>query len=133
MGDVTPNCFSKRWDPMFSTDRDFKEDWSRSWLDIKRVFQANFCDGLELFLRDYDDASIPDVKIEELLEFAGSFSLEELKARVGSAGWRRGAWLDERSSPDCNISRTRDHKNPLTAPQLYERVKTRVRKSLSVP
>jgi hypothetical protein len=126
MGDVTPNCFSKRWDPMFSTDRGFKEDWSRSWVDIKRAFQANFCDGLELFLRDYD-ASIPDIKIEELLEFAASFSLEDLKARVGSAGWRRGAWLDERSSPDCSISRTRDHKNPLTATQLYERVKTRVR------
>ncbi len=117
---------------MFSTDRGFKEDWSRSWVDIKRAFQANFCDGLELFLRDYD-ASIPDIKTEELLEFAASFSLEDLKAGVGSAAWRRGAWLDERSSPDCNISRTRDHKNPLTATQFYERVKTRVRKFFSVP
>jgi hypothetical protein len=132
MGDVTPNCFSKRWDPMFSTDRGFKEDWSRSWVDIKRAFQANFCDGFELFLRDYD-ASIPDIKTEELLEFAATFSLEELKAGVGSAAWRRGAWLDERSSSDCNISRTRDHKNPLTATHLYERVKTRVRKFFSVP
>jgi hypothetical protein len=127
MGDVTPNCFTKRWDPMFSTDRGFKEDWSRSWVDFKRAIQANFCDGFELFLRDYD-SSIPDSRIEELLEFAASLSPEELKAGVGSAGQRRGGWLDERSSPDCDISRTREHKNPLTATQLYERLKTRVRK-----
>jgi hypothetical protein len=125
MGGVTPDCFSKRWDPMFSTDRGFKEDWSRSYVDIKRAFQANFCDGLELFLRDYD-ASIPDSKIEELLEFAASFSPEELKAGVGSAGRRPGGWLDDRSSPDGNTSRTREQKNPLTATQLYQHLKTPV-------
>ena len=58
------------------------------------------------------------VKSEELLEFAASFSLEELKAGVGSAAWRPGGWLDDRSSPDGNISRTREQKNPLTATQL---------------
>jgi hypothetical protein len=125
MGGATPDCFSKRWDPMFSTDRGFKEDWSRSWVEIKRAYHANFCDGLELFLQD-DDASNSDSRIEELLEFAASFSPEELKAGVGSAGQRRGGWLDERSSPDCNISRTREHKNPLTATQLYEHLKTPV-------
>lgn len=123
MGDVTPDCFSKRWDPIFSTDRGCKED--RPWVDVKRAIEANFCDALELFLRD-TGPSIPDIKIEELLEFAASFSLEELKAGVLSAGQRRGAWLDERSSPDGKTSRTREHKNPLTATQFYERVKTRV-------
>ncbi len=110
---------------MFLTDRGIKEDWSWSWVDKKRAVHGDFCDGLELFLRD-SDPSIPDIKIEELLEVAASFSLEELKAGVSSAGQRRGAWLDERSSPDCSTSQTREHKNPLTATRLYERVKTRV-------
>ena len=125
MGGATLDCFSKRWDSVFSTDRGINEDWSRLYVDKKRAIDGDFCDGLELFLRD-SDPSIPDIEIEELLELAASFSLEELKAGVLSAGQRRGAWLDERSSPDCNTSQTREHKNPLTATQFYERVKTRV-------
>jgi hypothetical protein len=124
---VTPlDCYAKEWDPVFSTDRDIKEDWSQSYVDQKRAILANFCDGIELFFRD-SDASIPDCKVEELLEFAASLSLEDLKAGSGSAGLRRGSWLDERSSSDCNTSAMREHKNPLTATQIYERLKTRVR------
>jgi hypothetical protein len=111
---------------VFSTQREFKEDWTRSYVDQKRTIDAAW-DGIELFYRD-TDGSIPDCKVEELLEFASSLSLEDLKAGGGSAGQRRGAWLDERSSPNrCITSRIREHKNPLTAAELYERLRTRVR------
>jgi hypothetical protein len=120
MSGVYRSCYAKHWDPAFSTDREFNEDWSRSFVDRKRDIGA-VGEGIELFLQDVEDSDIDD-KVEELKDFVAPVTLDDLKQGIGPAGHRRGAWLDERSI----TSQTREHKNPLTATQLYQRLGTPV-------
>jgi len=132
--------YAKSWDPVFSTHREIHENWSRPYVDQKRTLGDSAWDGIELFFRD-TDGYIPDCKVEELLRFVGSFSPKDLKASSGSVRQRRGAWLDERRSSRCNrciipglwepcnrclTPEAREHKNPLTATELYERLRTPV-------
>lgn len=117
MSSASRSFYAKKWDPVFSADRKFKEDWSRPYVELKRNIEASG-DGIELFYRD-SDGSIPACRVEELKKFAAPVSVDDVKAGRGSAGLRHGAWLDERS-----IAReAREHKNPLTATQLYQRRK----------
>lgn len=109
-----------KWDRVFSTNREFKEDWSRSFVDQKRDIGAAG-EGIEIFLQDYEDSGLDD-KVEELMNFAAGVTLQQLEQGAESAGIRRGAWLDERSV----TGEKRDHKNPLTATQLHQRRKVRV-------
>jgi hypothetical protein len=126
MNGAPRRCYAKGWDPVFSKDREFKEDWAHSYVDQKRDIEADFCYGIDLFFDDFEESD-PDDKFEELKKVAASASLEDLKAGSGSAGQRQGAWLDERSYPNrCITSRTREHKNPLTAAQLYKLLGTPV-------
>lgn len=111
---------------MFSTQRDFNEDWLNSYVEKKRKIGA-IGDGVELFFQDCE-GSDPDGKIGELKEFTAGVSLEDLQRGTGSAGQRQGAWIDERSYPNRRInSQTREHKNPACAAQLYQRLKIPVR------
>lgn len=118
-------CYVKGWDAVFSTHCEIKEDWSCSFADQKTELGAAGY-GIELFLQDSEGSDLDD-KVEELKEFTASVSLEDLKAASGSAGPRRGAWLDDRTDPNrYKTSRAREHKNPLTAAQLCERLQTPV-------
>jgi hypothetical protein len=120
MSSAPRGCYAKGWDPVFSKDREFKEDWTHSYVDKKRNIDGDFCDGIDLFFEDFEEADSDD-KFEDLKRVAAAASLEDLRAGSGSAGQRQGAWLDERSYPNRSItSRTREHKNPLTAAQLYK-------------
>ncbi|KAE9369078.1 hypothetical protein N431DRAFT_345415 [Stipitochalara longipes BDJ] len=105
----------EKWDRVFSTKREFKEDWSRSYVDRKRDIEADG-EGIGIFLQDYEDSGLDD-KVEELKAFAGPVTLQHLEQGAGSAGLRREAWLDERSI----TGEKRDHKNPFTATQLHQR------------
>lgn len=119
------DSYAKRWDPVFAKRQEFKEDWSRSYVQAKRAVGATY-DGIELFFEDCE-RSVPDCKVEELREFCDDASLEDLKAGTCISGQQPSAWLDERSYPNRYISsQSRKHKNPLTATQLYERLNTPV-------
>jgi hypothetical protein len=117
---ASPGLGPKRWDPNFTKKRDFKEKWSRSYLEQKREIEAAG-DGIELFFRD-SDLSIPGCKVEELEDFAAGVSLNDFKYGAQSGAQCKRAWLDERST----TGEIREHKNPLTAAQLYERLKCQV-------
>jgi hypothetical protein len=109
-----------KWDRVFSTNREFREDWSRAYVDRFRDIDAD-CDGIEIFLQEYEDFGLED-KVEELKAFVGEVTLRDLEQGVGAAGLCNRAWLDER----CITGERRDHKNPFTAAQLYKRRQTPV-------
>jgi hypothetical protein len=91
-------------------------------VDLKRKLGAAG-EGIELFLQDIEDSDLD--KVEELKAFVAPVTLDDLKQGIGPAGYRCGAWLDERSI----ASQTREHKNPLTATRLYNLLKIPVRKA----
>jgi hypothetical protein len=122
MSSIYRSCYAKHWDPAFSTDRAFNEDWTCSFVDLKRKLGAAG-EGIELFLQDIEDSDLD--KVEELKAFVAPVTLDDLQQGAGSAGQRLGAWLDERSL----TSGMREHKNPLTATRLYNLLKIPVRKA----
>jgi hypothetical protein len=118
------DCYAKEWDPLFSMDRNFKEDWS--YVEWKRGIEADGND-FGIFLRDSED-SVPSCESEEVEEFCQGARLADLQSGAGMAGHRRGAWLDDRSSALPTGSRcVRKYKNPLTATALYQHLKEQVR------
>jgi hypothetical protein len=125
MSSIYRSCYAKHWDLACLTDRNFNDDWTRSFVDLKRKLGAAG-EGIELFLEDVQGFGLDD-KFEELKALAATVSLDDLQQGVGPAGQRLGAWLDERSL----TSGTREHKNPLTATRLYNHLKIPVRKAFS--
>lgn len=113
------NYYAKEWDPVFSRDRNFIED--RSYVDYKRGIDADG-DEFGIFFQDSED-SVPSCKVEEVKEFCQAARLVDLKSRAGTAGQRRAAWLDDRSSDRLTSSRAREYENLLTAAALYEHLK----------
>ncbi|OCK76085.1 hypothetical protein K432DRAFT_307150 [Lepidopterella palustris CBS 459.81] len=112
--------YAKEWDPVFLTDRNFKED--ESYVEKKRRIDAEGND-ISIFLRDSED-SVPSCKVHEVEEFCQDARLDHLKFGVGTAGQRRAAWLDDRRfsllmSGGC----VREYQNPLTATGLYRLLK----------
>jgi hypothetical protein len=108
--------YAKRWNPLFSKDREFNDDWSRSYLEIKRKIDAAG-DWIDLFFQECE-GTIASCKLEELKDFCRRVSADNLNSVAGTPG---RAWLDERSYPSCDSdSLTRDHKNPLNSAQLHE-------------
>jgi hypothetical protein len=94
----------------------------QSFVDVQRSFGADG-DTLEIFLQNFEDRSLGD-RVEEVVDFCKSASLEELQKGWGASGLQQAlAWLDERSLPTAGgIAGKRAHKNPLTASQLYNRL-----------
>lgn len=119
------DCYAKEWSPRFSKDQNFKDD--ESWVDIKRKLNA-VGDDFGIFLEDVE-GSVPCFQVKEVQEFCQGIRLEDLVAGAGTAGQRRGAWLDDRCSvcvtynPSAPI---RDYGNPLTATSLYQFLKKKV-------
>ena len=116
--------YTKEWNPVFSENRDFKEDGS--YVEYKRSFGAEG-DDLGLFLQDLE-SSIPSCQVEEVKEFCLGVLLDDLKSGAGAAGQRRAAWLDDRRCARVTSDRyVRYHGNPLTATALYRLLKAAVR------
>lgn len=116
--------YAKEWSRRFSKDQNFKEDGS--WVDSKRKMDA-VGDEFGIFLEDAE-SSVPCPQVEEVQEFCQGIRLEDLVASAGTAGQRRGAWLDDRCSVRLTNSRTvREYGNPLTATSLYQALKVKVR------
>ncbi|PVH73236.1 hypothetical protein DL98DRAFT_56678 [Cadophora sp. DSE1049] len=119
MSGASRSCYAKSWDPVFSTPREFNDDFPRSYTDKKRELGAAG-DGIELFLLDDVEGSDPDDTVEELKKFTASVTLEDLNAASETTGQRQGAWLDVRSSLHSgNTSQT------FTASRLYVHLKRR--------
>jgi hypothetical protein len=74
------NVVEDKWDRVFSTNREFREDWSRSYVDQKRDI-GGAGEGIEIFLEDYEDSGFAD-KAEELKAFAGPVTLRDLEGEV---------------------------------------------------
>lgn len=108
--------YSKRWIPVFSTHREFKEDWSSSYMESKRKLDANG-DWIDLFLQDLEGTT-PSCTIKELKAICGRDGLDILSPTPRAP---KRAWLDERSCPSRQISSTaRHHMNPLNSMQLLK-------------
>ncbi|KAH8588290.1 hypothetical protein B0O99DRAFT_693577 [Bisporella sp. PMI_857] len=114
------DCYAKAWDPEFSEDRNFKED--KSYVECKMGINADG-DDFGIFLRDSED-SVPSSKVGEVEEFVRGACLDDLKSGAGTAGQRRGAWLDDRSTPCSTTTRcVREYERRLTATTLYRLLK----------
>jgi hypothetical protein len=122
--DYYSDCYKKYWDPVFSTDRNFKED--EPYVEYKRGINADG-DDFDIFLQDSED-SVPSSKVGEVKELCQDARLDDLKKGTGTAGTRRGAWLDDRSCPSMMSSSRciRKYHNPLTATGLYQLLKESV-------
>jgi len=111
--------FAKDWFPIFSKDRNFKQEGS--WKD-------GYGDGDDfgIFPDDCDGAE-PSFKLQEIEGFCRGASLDDLQSGAGLAGQRRAAWLDDRGR-DREISRLgyRKYERPLTATELYRHLEAPV-------
>jgi len=125
-----PNFFTKEWDPVFSTNRDYKREIP--WVELKRHINATGED-VGIFLEDFE-VSVPSCKAEEVKEFCKGAHLADLESANGTAGQRRGAWLDDMASSHVQLSidqAVRKYPNPLTATGLYRSLKLPVNVNLS--
>ncbi|KAF2181077.1 hypothetical protein K469DRAFT_590492 [Zopfia rhizophila CBS 207.26] len=113
--------YTKEWNPIFSTDRDFRDYGSYVECTRRPDREGN---NLGTFLQDYED-SVPSCKVEEVEEFCQDTHLDVLKSGDGTAD-RRTAWLDDRSFPRLETNSkgyVRKYQNPLTATKLCQLLK----------
>jgi hypothetical protein len=116
--------YSKRWEPLFSTDRKFKER-DESWVQQKRIIDAEG-DDFEIFFTDFED-SVPSCESEEVQAFCKGAHLRGLESSADISGQQRGAWLDDRIRPAAESSQcVREYKNPLKPTDLYKFLNTPV-------
>ncbi|PMD34915.1 hypothetical protein L207DRAFT_128873 [Hyaloscypha variabilis F] len=116
---TSKRCY-KGWDSVFSLSRRNTWLYTHSFVDDQRSM-GHTGDGIEIFLENYEDSGFDD-RIEELKGFSNGASLEGLKAGSDMVRPLYNAWLDERVVE--GIARTREHRNPLTATQLYDCLRT---------
>jgi hypothetical protein len=108
------DCLPKRWNPLFSTDRRYRED--ESCFD----FYSSITNGDSLesmsYLLPFDTESQNIHPLLPLLQ-------EKNVSSVGLAGATPKAWLDDRCS---QYQSSRRHPGSLTAQQLYTLLQLRV-------
>ena len=110
----------KQWDPIFSTERNFREDVS--YVQVLRDINADG-DDLDIFLRQYESPG-PSCEVEEVKGFSQNASLTstqnsaaEIQADVGYVA---KAWLDDREKASRS---SRKYQTQLNALELYELLK----------
>lgn len=119
---------SKRWDPVFSQDRDFKED-DRFMEKMKALFDSaggpdedKDRNDFAIFL--WDDNSAGLFKYKELENFTRGAQLKDLELCTGDAGHRLGAWIDDRTSASLDKASGVERKGQaLTATGLWRHAK----------
>jgi hypothetical protein len=124
-GEPRREWYEKKWNPLFSTERDPpKEDIfveSRRSPDIGALGSA-----ISIFLRDFED-SVGHCMVPELEEFLRDACEDDLKRGLGAAGLQRTAWLDDRTYSHGTVGGcVREYENPLTATALYKLLKRSV-------
>ena len=88
-----PAWDAKRWDPLFSNDRDIED--SSHWREKRRNIRRS--DELSFLL---DDLEEPDSSClsEEVREFCRDEQVEDFESgQTNPEGQRQAAWLDERA------------------------------------
>jgi hypothetical protein len=118
--DDSRNCFAKKWDPAFLTNRTFGGEPETHAELGRRLDQDG--DGLTIFLQD-SESLVPSCITEEVEEFCVGSSLE---LNTPSAVQRRTVWFDERLSKSTSDGHA-NRPNRLTAVELYELLKASVR------
>lgn len=110
------NCYAKKWNPVFSKDRNFKED--ESWVESKRKFNA-VGDDISIFFEEFE-SSVPSCQVEEVREYYQGVGLEGLKSQAGTVEGPPAAWLDDRSLFPLICGRSvREHEKRRNAVALY--------------
>jgi len=115
----------KNWNPVFLETRHFKGD--KECEDGKgdekgeEVEEDEQGDGILDFLRYFEDL-VSTTAAHETAKFCGNVQLDDLKERVGTAGNKFAAWLDDRS----RSGEAREYSNRLTAIDLYQLLKSKV-------
>jgi hypothetical protein len=123
------HLFAREWDPKFSRGGDVIDHWRDSFVQTQRdmLLESEPSDGISIFLERHDDI-MPLVETEEIEDFCHNTSLSDLVEGVGTAGYRRDAWLDDRCmSEEGTRGEFRKHDNPLTATGLLRSLGQRVR------
>jgi hypothetical protein len=121
MKDQQEACFDNSWYSGFSTPQDPRD--GNTLVDDKKKMNA---DGefLDTFFRDSEKNASP-CEVEVLADFCRGMSLKDVELCLGTAGYRRAVWLDDReNNPDLGESGdARQYGNPLTASGLYQALK----------
>jgi len=118
-----PNFEAKTWEPVFSKNRNFRENLR--YVELRRLITSD-SDDFGIFWKDTEDPA-PLCTIEEVEEFCQDMRLDNLESVADTEGQPRRAWLDDRSFPRLTSSEcVRKYDNPLTATQLYQLLKTPV-------
>ncbi|KAH8821447.1 hypothetical protein F5884DRAFT_745770 [Xylogone sp. PMI_703] len=102
----------KRWCEVFFKDRGFKED--HSFVESKISLDAAG-DDISIFMQQFDETS--SYLMKEVEYFCNGASLADLKLGHGTAGHRRGAWIDDSGGY------ARKYQNPLCAAEIYQTLK----------
>jgi hypothetical protein len=118
--DHLEGCFENSWYPDFSRLRNHYDD--KALAEFKKKVEA---DGGELGFFFMDSGDTSPCEVEVLEDFCRGISLKDVELGVGTAGYRRAVWLDDRdSSPDLKGSGdARQYENPLTATGLCRALK----------
>ncbi|ORY16288.1 hypothetical protein BCR34DRAFT_120390 [Clohesyomyces aquaticus] len=104
------DSYSKRWNPIFETDRHIKVDGS--FVDNKRKLNSR-SDEISIHFRDDEDEGLYTPVPKELIAFCKSANISDLGSQTTTP--RRGGWLDDR---EYGTGRFRRYQNPLAANHL---------------
>jgi hypothetical protein len=115
------NLTAREWDPILATRRD-NLDYASENMPLIEGLDLDLKDGsIECFMKSSNESDTCFARVEKVREYCFSASLEALTAGKGNIGGPV-AWLDERSSAG-NMERVRAYRGPLTARQLYQKLK----------
>jgi hypothetical protein len=121
--DHHPDFGSKAWEPIFSKDRNLKENLP--YIDMLKQ-NTKSGDSFNIFWRGTEDPR-HFYAIEEVEEFCRGTHLDNLESTMVTRKIQRRAWLDDRSFPQgVSSGCVRKYQNPLTAAELRNHLKVPV-------
>jgi hypothetical protein len=130
----------KEWDPVFSKERKFDEDWSH--METIRKSRSTINQGITPFFEE-SEIIVPSCIKKEVISFCKNADVNALKFGTSDENQaekqRASAWLDDRSRyhlEDCeclkdhrydeNSGCVRKYENPLSAAALYSVLQNKV-------
>ena len=98
-----PRRFSRKWPQVFNDERKPLElyPWMKKLREIALRERSGRHDGIELFMRQYDDGRTPS-RVKAVVDYCCGFGEDQFR---DTKTMRQGnAWLDDRAAPPAPIS-----------------------------
>jgi hypothetical protein len=125
----SPDLFAKVWKPIFFTDRNYKDTFlNTSDHDTDHTSTVDSTITKSTLFWCLED-TVPQSSVDEVRDFVGDVTVRDLQNGSSDANARRGAWIDDRTSPSlAGAERQRVYdEQVMSASALYKTLSAAVR------